>query len=125
MEEALSVHPVRQIISTIWRIDPAGKKQWPSFHRAVAALPESPALVVASFDHLYWHLYDLLDEYLDPWDVRDQWRIDRMKHDYDGVKVAISDARTLNEVYDRWSNMPKEFNKPMKIGERWDVEEST
>ena len=118
MEIAVAQHPVKQIISVINRIDPNGKRQWPSFHNAVAALPEH-IISDPSWDYRFWHLYDIFDQWLSDWDTRDMWMIDKMKDRSADVVSVLNSNDALAEVFGRFKTI-KQSAEVLHIGERWD-----
>ncbi len=100
LEKTLANHTAKQIIDLVWRRDPKGEH--PSFEWFLPFFKNGyvPKIVGISaiFDDNFWKTYDMIDDFVEPYDNESLELISTMSMDTERVERAMSKSKP-NIIY--------------------------
>jgi len=107
LESILLNHSKKQIISLVDNKDPDGEHSWSWFTPFFKGYVKKTLDYVVDMNDSFWIAYDIICNFVDPFQVSDMELIKRMSHDIDRIHRAINKSKpNIRYVVKVWDGLP-------------------
>jgi len=107
LESILLSHTRKQIISLVDSKDPDGEHSWSWFIPFFNGYVKKTLDYAVVMDDPFWIAYDVIANFVEPFQVSDMELIKRMSHDIDRIYRAISKSKpNIRYVAKVWDGLP-------------------
>lgn len=108
IEKVVTSHTPKQILSLVRNKDPDRKHDFEWFLPFFKGYVKKILDVSVLFDDLFWCAYDVLDKFVDPFDVSLLPLVNEMSNDIERLEKAIEKSKSnIKYVYKVWSDIPE------------------
>lgn len=108
IERYLLIYTPKQIINMVWRMDKLGKHQIEWFESILSGnyMKKFDLGISIIFDDNFWETYDIICNFIEPFDIRDIELIQHMSGDTLRLQDAIHRSKpNLKYIYKVWSDI--------------------
>ena len=111
VETILLKHTPKQIISLIDSKDPNGEHDWLYFVPFFKGYVKQVLDYTVVFDEKFWIAYDLICDFVEPFQTSDMELIQRMSNDMDRIYRAIQKSKPhIRYLVKVWEGLPPTFS---------------
>lgn len=107
LESTLLKHSTKQILSLVNSKDPDGNHEWSYFVPFFGGYVKPILSYVIDFDDKFWVAYDIICNFVEPFQTVDMELIQKMSNDIDRIYRAISKSKpSIRYVSKVWDGLP-------------------